>query len=149
MLFRDVLHEARVVAHRHDLGAVAHDPRVTGQPMPILVRLERQLARLEPQPRLLDQQLQPLPPGGRPLVLAGPAGDQRVEVLLEQRRLAGALAPPLEQLHVNPLLDPRPVAQVQVGQDRVGRHDHQGRGRERQQGQQGGTHRRLLGPVRR
>jgi hypothetical protein len=50
-LFCDLLDEAGVVAHRHDLGAVAHDARVAHEALPIVLRLEGELGRLEMQKR--------------------------------------------------------------------------------------------------
>ena len=50
----DVLDEAGIGAHRHDLGAVADDARVLHQGVPEVIRLQRQRARLEAEERLLE-----------------------------------------------------------------------------------------------
>ena len=54
MFFRDLLQEAGVIAHRHDLGAVAHDPRIARELLPEIVRLECQRGRLKAEESLLE-----------------------------------------------------------------------------------------------
>lgn len=53
MLLRDRLHEGGVVAHRHDLGTVAHDARIAQQAFPIILGLKGELRRLEMQESVL------------------------------------------------------------------------------------------------
>ena len=54
MFLRNRLHELCIIAHRHDLGAVAHDTLVGEQAVPEFVRLERQLGRLEAEEGFLE-----------------------------------------------------------------------------------------------
>jgi hypothetical protein len=50
----DAVDEDRVLAHRHDLLAVAHDALVGGEVVPEILRLEEQLLRLEADERFLE-----------------------------------------------------------------------------------------------
>src|SRR6202022_461905 len=54
VLARDLLHKAGVVAHRHDLGAIAHNARIARQSFPELVGLERESCRLKAEKDLLE-----------------------------------------------------------------------------------------------
>ena len=54
MLFGDPLDEDCVLAHRHDLLAVAHDARVGSQLIPEIFRLKEQRLRLETKECLLE-----------------------------------------------------------------------------------------------
>ena len=91
VLLGDVPNEARIGAHRHDLGAVADDVRVLHPVVPELVRLQRQWPRLEAGKRLLET---------RPFVLDHAPGKARAKHALGHFGENPVIAEPGERLRV-------------------------------------------------
>src|SRR6185437_13768691 len=93
MLLRDLLHEADIVAHRHDFRTVADDARIGGQTVPKLFGLERQFGWVKAEERRLET---------RPFRLDHTPDESRREHTLGHLRENPVVAEPGQQLTVRP-----------------------------------------------